>query len=236
MKDEERTATPGSWDVQVRQALMAVADPDRAPAMQAYMRGQFGFFGIPTPIRHKTLAPWLAPRQSADALIANARALWRMPERECQYAAIDLLSRQHRRLGVGEIEALLGLAQEKSWWDTVDGLAGIVGDILFVARQTEPTVTQCMDGALGHACLWVRRIAMLHQLGWRQHTDRQRLFGYALALAGEQDFFIRKAIGWALRDFARTDPQAVADFLNGPGRQLSSLSRREAGKHLDGVQ
>ena len=76
---------------------------------------------------------------------------------------------------------------------------------------------------------------MLHQLGWRQATDRERLFGAALTLAGETDFFIRKAIGWALRDFARSEPQAVVDFLNGPGSRLSSLSRREAGKHLSGV-
>lgn len=204
--------------------------------MSAYMRGQFPFFGIPTPIRRKAMGALIRMSQSAADLLENAQSLWSMPERECQYVAIDLLNRQHGVLRGGDVGALLDLVQAKSWWDTVDGLSGIVGDILLAARKDDAGVSQCMDEALRHANFWVRRVAMLHQLGWRQATDRQRLFGYALALAGEQEFFIRKAIGWALRDFARTDPQAVADFLNGPGKQLSSLSRREAGKHLSGIQ
>ena len=73
---------------------------------------------------------------------------------------------------------------------------------------------------------------MLHQLGWREHTDQERLFRYALTLAGETDFFIRKAMGWALRDFARTQPDAVRRFLSQHAEQLSGLTRREAGKHL----
>jgi 3-methyladenine DNA glycosylase AlkD len=187
-------------------------------------------------MRRKALGALIGVPQSASALLENARALWTIPERECQYVAVDLLNRQHRMLGVDDVGALLNLVQAKSWWDTVDGLSGIVGDILLAARKDDASVSQPMDEALRHANFWVRRVAMLHQLGWRQATDRQRLFGYAQALAGEQEFFIRKAIGWALRDFARTDPQAVADFLNGPGKQLSSLSRREAGKHLSGIQ
>lgn len=220
------------WPEQVRRALQAVADPQRAPAMQAYLRGQFVFFGIPAPRRRAAVAALLKPRQSADDLLANAQALWRMAERECQYVAVDLLARHHRMLAEGQLDDLLGLVQERSWWESVDGLAGVVGDVVRAARRTHPDVQQAMDAALTHANLWVRRVAMLHQLGWRGETDCRRLFGYALALADEPDFFIRKAVGWALRDYARSDPGAVVDFLNGPGRRLSSLSRREAGKHL----
>jgi 3-methyladenine DNA glycosylase AlkD len=89
-----------------------------------------------------------------------------------------------------------------------------------------------MDEALHHPSLWVRRVAMLHQLGWRQHTDSQRLFAHALALGGEKEFFIRKAIGWALRDLARTQPDAVREFLCTQAGNLSALTRREASKHL----
>lgn len=223
------------WPERVRQALLAAADPQRAPAMQAYLRGQFVFFGIPTPRRREAVAALLKPRQSADELLANARALWRMAERECQYVAVDLLARHHRMLAEGQLDDLLGLVQERSWWDSVDGLAGVVGDVVRAARRTNPDVQQAMDAALAHANLWVRRVAILHQLGWRGDTDCRRLFGYALALADEPDFFIRKAIGWALRDYARSEPGAVIDFLNGPGRGLSSLSRREAAKHLSGL-
>jgi 3-methyladenine DNA glycosylase AlkD len=89
-----------------------------------------------------------------------------------------------------------------------------------------------MDAALEHADFWLRRIAMLHQLGWRADTDVERLFGYARQLAPEAEFFIRKAIGWALRDYARHDPAAVGDFLARHAGVLSPLTRREAGKHL----
>jgi 3-methyladenine DNA glycosylase AlkD len=221
-----------TWPEAVRQTLLPLADPERASGMQAYMRSQFSFFGIQTPARRKAVTPLLRPRQNAAELLANATALWAMPERECQYVAVDLLARQVARLGMGELEALLALVQQKSWWDSVDGLAGIVGDIVRAASRSDPDAQQVMDAALRHPNLWVRRVAMLHQLGWRNETDRQRLFAYALRLANEPDFFIRKAIGWALRDFARHDPPAVGDFLNGPGKVLSPLSRREAAKHL----
>lgn len=224
-----------AWPEQVCRALLALADPQRAPAMQAYMRGQFEFFGIPTLVRRQAVAALVRPRQTAGELLANAKALWAMPERECQYVAVDLLARQHRTLGMGDIPAILDLVQTKSWWDSVDGLAGVVGDVVHAARIADTSAQRAMDAALRHDNLWVRRIAMLHQLGWRGDTDRERLFCYALSLAGEADFFIRKAIGWALRDFARHEPRVVVDFLNGAGRGLSPLSRREAGKHLSGV-
>jgi 3-methyladenine DNA glycosylase AlkD len=89
-----------------------------------------------------------------------------------------------------------------------------------------------MDRWLSHSNLWVRRVAMLHQLGWKAQTDEARLLRYALALAPETDFFIRKAIGWALRDHARTRPEAVRAFLLQHAQRLSGLTRREAGKHL----
>ncbi|HLO62738.1 MAG TPA: DNA alkylation repair protein [Azonexus sp.] len=235
MNSPVRAGLAVDWPGQVRRALQALADPQRAPAMQAYMRGQFEFFGIPTRARRQAVAALVRPRQTAGELLANAKALWAMPERECQYVAVDLLARQHRTLGMGDIPAILDLAQAKPWWDSVDGLASVVGDVVRVARIADASAQQVMDAALRHDNLWVRRIAMLHQLGWRGDTDRERLFGYTLALAGEADFFIRKAIGWALRDFARHEPQVVIDFLNGAGRGLSALSRREAGKHLSGV-
>lgn len=100
------------------------------------------------------------------------------------------------------------------------------------AKTAQPQVQSRMDDCLAHTHLWVRRVAMLHQLGWKAHTDQHRLFRYALALASEKDFFIRKAIGWALRDHARHQPDAVRAFLAQHAQQLSGLTRREAGKHL----
>lgn len=208
-------------------ALALQADPVRAPAMRAYMRDQFHFLGIPTPARSAAIKPVAAALRGAAAgeLLALADALWGQEEREYQYVALDLLAKHWRTLGPSELPALMALVRRKSWWDTVDALAGIVGDVL---RGTH----QGMDEALAHEDFWVRRIALLHQLGWYGNTDEERLFRYALALRGEKEFFIQKAIGWALRDYARHAPDAVRDFLAGPGTGLAPLSRREAAKHL----
>lgn len=221
---------PQDWTPEVRRQLEPLADAERAAAMAAYMRHRFAFFGIPTPVRRQAVRPWLRAPQTAAELLAHAGQLWAMAERECQYVAVDLLARQVKRLGPENLPALLALVREKSWWDSVDGLAGVIGDLLRPLPPAEAGAA--MAAALRDDSLWVRRVAMLHQLGWREATDSRRLFDYARQLAGEPDFFIRKAIGWALRDYARHAPLAVRDFLLGEGRSLSTLSKREAGKHL----
>jgi 3-methyladenine DNA glycosylase AlkD len=211
----------------IKAALSAIALPGRAEPMRAYMRKQFAFIGIPTPLRRKALRPLLKELKGSHSghLLELARKLWALPEREYQYAALDLLAGRYKTLSVDEIPALLALAQDKSWWDTVDGLAAIIGAILAGRHDG-------MDAALISSNMWVRRIAMLHQLGWRDKTDRGRLFAYARALAAEREFFIQKAIGWALRDYARHDPEAVRAFLRAEKDVLAPLSYREANKHI----
>ena len=218
---------------QIEGALRALADAQQAQPMRAYMQDQFAFLGIHATPRRQALRAlpglkdWTAP-----ALLALAEALWALPEREFQYAAVDLLAKYHRQLDLQSLPSLIALVQRKSWWDSVDALAGVVGDILLQARQQGHDGQHTMDSCLGHSNLWVRRVAMLHQLGWKEQTDENRLLTYALRLASEPDFFIRKAIGWALRDYARTRPEAIRAFLAQHGQVFSGLTRREAGKHL----
>lgn len=108
--------------------------------------------------------------------------------------------------------------------------------LLKAARAHTPQAQATMDAALQHESLWVRRVAMIHQLGWRDHTDETRLFGYARSLAAESDFFIRKAIGWAFRDYAWHAPQAVSGFLSASQDILSPLTLREAAEHLPPIR
>ena len=224
----------------IEAALRAQADAQQAPPMKAYMLGQFEFLGIRAGPRREALKQALQglPKFTgvADELLALAHALWQLPEREFRYTAIDLLAKHHKRLDVGDLPSILALVQADPWWDTVDGLAGVVGDVLLRAKASQPDVQRHMDACLVHPHLWVRRVAMLHQLGWRDQTDQARLFRYALTLAPETDFFIRKAMGWALRDHARTQSDAVRQFLAQHAAQLSGLTRREAGKHLGLMQ
>jgi 3-methyladenine DNA glycosylase AlkD len=208
--------------------LASVAEPARAPAMRAYMRDQFEYLGIPTPQRRLAAKPLLKQLKGAapEILLQHASQLWEQPLREYQYIAIDLLAMHWKQLDVTHLPALFSLVQRKSWWDTVDGLAGVVSDVL--RHQHDD-----MDDALNHNNFWMRRIALLHQLGWRDKTDAERLFAYCLARAHEKEFFIQKAIGWALRDYARHAPDEVSDFTQWHRAKLSALSFREANKHLD---
>jgi 3-methyladenine DNA glycosylase AlkD len=195
--------------------------------MRAYMRDQFAFLGVGTPQRRAACKDVLRPLKGAgaDALLGHARVLWTLHEREYQYVALDMLAMHWKELNSADIPALLELVQDKSWWDTVDALAGIIGKVL---RHDH----DYMDEALRDNNMWVRRIALLHQLGWRNKTDEQRLFEYALTLAHEKEFFIQKAIGWALRDYARHAPDAVRLFTHKEKERLAPLSFREANKHL----
>ena len=218
---------------ELRIALETAADPTRAAPMQAYMRNQFVFLGVAAPQRRLAARGLLAGLKGidADVLLDHAQLLWQQPQREYQHVALDMLALHRRQLGVEYLPALLGLARQRAWWDSVDGMAGIVGDVLRAEQQRGGDGHAHMVPALRHEDFWLRRIAMLHQLGWRADTDAGWLFGAALALGPEDEFFIRKAIGWALRDYARHAPAEVLAFATQHRQQLSALTRREALKH-----
>lgn len=224
-----------TFEIAIRRELPLCADDSLALQMKAYMRDQFVFIGVQTP-RRRALTIAVDKRCEAPgdgtALMVQAESLWDLPQREYTYVAIDYLKRHQRLLDQSHVERLLALAQKKSWWDSVDGLASIVGATIRHDIARGSGGQEQMDAAVVHPSMWVRRIAMIHQLGWRALTDTGRLFGYASRLAHEQEFFIRKAIGWSLRDYARHDPGAVREFIRRQGHALSALSVREASKHL----
>lgn len=213
------------------QRLSAARDPARAAAMSAYMRGQFPYFGVPAPglraIEKAAFAGLPAPAESD--LRAVAVSCWSRPEREFQYAACDFLIRHRRAAGPHFLATLPELIRAKPWWDTTDPLATrVVGDLV----RRHPTLLPEMDAWSTAENMWLVRTAILHQLHFGEATDTQRLFGYCARQADHPDFFIRKAIGWALRQHARTDPSAVRSFLEAHKNTLSPLSTREAAKHL----
>lgn len=231
MAGKKSSSPSNNFCIAVQAALAHAADATKAAGMRAYMRHQFVYLGITTPQRRaavKVLVRDFAPVQSA-ALKAAALALWAIEPREYQYAAADLLARHQAALSLDDLPWILELVQTKSWWDTVDCFPKIVGGIVLRAGAKGRGE---MDRAVKHENLWVRRIAMLHQLGLRHQVDTVRLFKYADTLAPENEFFIRKAIGWALRDYAWHDWRAVENYLNGAKEKLSGLSYREASKNF----
>lgn len=227
--------TPDALAAAIEARLRPLANPERAAPMRAYLLGQFDFLGIATPARRAAIKDLVAqPLAGGEAVLAAAERLWRLPERECRYAAIDLLRRQQRQLEPSHLPAIQALLLREPWWETVDGLVAVIGAILLEANKGGEGRQHEMDAWVGHDSFWVRRAAVLHQLGWRLETDEQRLGAYCLRLANEREFFIRKAIGWALRDYARWNPDFVRDFVAENAGCLSRLTVREACRRLQG--
>jgi 3-methyladenine DNA glycosylase AlkD len=233
--DRSRPLAPAAFVRAVSKLLVPAGNPALRPWMRAYMKNQFEFLGVKTPVRRAFTAELIRMQKgaTADELLRSARMLWALPEREYQFVAIDLLGRHVRTLTPKHLPALFSLVRKKSWWDTVDALAAtVIGRVVLNARAERPDIQNEMDKALQSPNLWVRRVAILHQLGWREGTDSGRLFTYALTCGHEREFFIRKAIGWALRDYARHAPGDVRGFLSANRDKLSPLKVREAAKHL----
>lgn len=188
------------------------ADPRRAAQAQAYMKDVAPFLGLPTPLRRELSRTVLAgtPRPDETDCTAIALRCWELPEREYAYFAVDYLRRHVKRLSSGFLPVARHLVTTVSWWDTVDLLAAhVVGGLV----AADPKLKSEMDAWIEDDDLWVARTALLHQLRHKDATDTERLFAYCLRQSGHPDFFIRKAIGWCLREYAKTDPDAVRDFV-----------------------
>jgi 3-methyladenine DNA glycosylase AlkD len=208
------------------------ANAARAAGAEAYLRNQFRFIGLTTPLRRaldRQARQGLPPPTERD-LLKFARACWNRPQREFQHAAVDALARWERILTPRALPALERLITTKSWWDTVDGLAPrVVGPLVL----RTPALVETIDRWLASDNLWLQRSAIIHQLHYKARTNEARLFRYCRLRAGCADFFVRKAIGWALREYSKTRPDAVRAFLARHGAALSGLSRREAMKRFD---
>lgn len=216
----------------VTRAFEGARDPEKGPAMKAYMRDQFAFLGISSPARvalGRDAIVGTAEPTEAD-LIAVSHALWTKPEREFQYFAAWYLRRHQKILTAEFIDTARHLITTKPWWDTIDELAqNVIGPLVLRDRA----LVAVMDTWIEDNDFWLARAAILHQNRWRAETDAERLFRYCTRREADTEFFIRKAIGWALREYTRVDPDAVRRFVREHDTTLSGLSKREALKWLD---
>ena len=217
---------------ELRAAFMGVADPAKAPEMAAYTKGQFAYLGISAGDRRVASKPIVqeAKGLEADALLAQVEALWSEPEREFHYVGMDAIRAGAKHLAPVHLPRVRSLILQTPWWDTVDSLAvHTVGPMV----TNHPELVHEMDDWIESDELWIARTAIVHQLMYKDRTDTNRLFTYCEMQMEHTDFFMRKAIGWALRQYARTDPDAVRAFVDTHEDALSGLSKREALKHLD---
>lgn len=202
--------------------------------MQRYMKSRMPFYGVQAPtVRNLTrrlvdehsLETWDDWDDSVRALFDEAT------HREERYVALGIAGhRRHRRFrDARSLEMYRHLAVTGAWWDLVDTIAGQVGEILREHREDAEPVVRAWGT---DADLWLRRLAILAQLKHRDATDRRLLEDTITANLDDDDFFVRKAIGWALREYGKTDPAWVRDYVETHRGQLSALSAREALKHL----
>ena len=208
--------------------LKAVASPDDAAAMKAYMKNKFEFLGVKTPARRKLAKTFF--KQQTDSVIdwVFINESWDNPYRELQYAALDYLEIRKKLLTPSDLPRLKKLAQTKSWWDTIDFLDRLVGSIIARFPETKEII-------LSWSCdkdFWLRRLAIDHQLLRKEETDTELLEKILVNNLGQTEFFINKAIGWALRDYSETNPDWVRDFIERHQAEMAALSIREGSKYL----
>ncbi len=214
--------------------LSNAGDPARREPMTAYMKHHFAFLGIPAPVRDSLMKAVFKglTKPTADDVLAFAAAMWELPEREYQYVGVGLLHRYDKLLPPSALPELERLITTKSWWDSVDELAGHpVGSIV----RRHPEQRSVMDAWLVSDNMWLTRTAIIHQIHARDDTDEAWLFNACATRATDTEFFVRKAIGWALRSHAHRGPaqaDAVRAFIAAHDSRLSGLSKREALKRV----
>lgn len=218
---------------------------ENAEKQAAYLRHQFEFIGLKTPER-RLLSKDFLKEKKADKQIdwELVFEFWNLPEREFQYLALDYLHQMKKWLIFDDMEKIKKLTVSKSWWDTVDALDELVGQLLLTGREqateNDSTAYEQVKSLVKEWAqvenFWIRRIAIDCQLSFKNQTDLELLsYNIEKNLLGSSfadEFFITKAIGWALRDLAKTNSAWVRKFIEEHENKMSKLSIREASKHL----
>jgi 3-methyladenine DNA glycosylase AlkD len=216
----------------IQDELRGLADPGKAVSMQAYLKTDMPFYGVQAKDRARIFREIKSRHAPADQAeyVELACALWELPHREEKYLAVAVAGGFGRYVVPGSLPFYRRLIVEGAWWDLVDDVAVhiIRRLVLTYPDETWPTI----DGWNEDENLWLRRTSIICQVGAKERTDQERLFRFCEARIGEKDFFIRKAIGWALREYAKTKPEEVAGFVVAHRNELAGLSFREATKHI----
>lgn len=217
--------SPTAYYQLVRDLFREKGNPDMAQTQMWYLRNQFEFFGLKMP-------QWMALTKEihkehgfpeGEDLKTLARLCFEDDHREMHYFALETVQRALKTQPSEFIEFLEELILSRSWWDTVDWVNKLVGlHFLRFPELTRPVTERWM--ASGN--IWLQRVSMIFQLTYKDKTDAALLFDYVRRLAGSKEFFIQKGAGWALRQYSKTNPEAVRQFVE--STPLAPLTRREA--------
>jgi 3-methyladenine DNA glycosylase AlkD len=219
----------------IRAALRNHADPAKAPMMQAYMKSSMPYLGVQTPVHRRLCREVFRshPLASFHTWRDTVLTLWRAARyREERYAAIGLAGDQPYRdfRTLRAVPLYKEMLTTGAWWDYVDAIA--TQQIAEILRKSPAQMSAILRRWAINDDIWLRRSAILGQLHFKSETDLTLLYDCIRPSLGRPEFFLRKAIGWALRQYARTNPAEVLQYVHDHQDQLSPLSRREALKHL----
>lgn len=211
-------------------------DPKMAGQMAAYMRNNFEFYGLPAGLRRELAKPYIKEGKKAKSIDWNLLTeLFSNPYREINYFGLNLLKVQSHLLTIDDFENLVALAKIRPWWDTIDNIDSIIGTLGYGNKDFEEKILILA----ANDNFWLRRIAIGHQRKYKDKTDPDllaKIIKINLNIPPrdkDEEFFINKAIGWALREYSKTKPDWVRSFLDNQANDLSNLSIREASKYLD---
>lgn len=208
-------------------------DQDSAIKQEAYLRNQFKFIGMPKPSRSKVEKPFIqrSKELTIEQLIDLVYALARLEEREYLYCSQQMLIANAKRFELRHVCDLIGVTLFNPWWENTDGFASFVHKWL---KAKPYYVREFVEMYYKDDEMWIRRLAIISQLGLKKDVDfviLKRAIKYNMKY---DEFFIQKAIGWALRDYSKYNPQGVEEFIDKNEEKLSKLAIREGSKYLGG--
>ena len=215
--------------LEIIDCLEARADNARALDMSKYMKNKFEFFGVGASVRNEIWKPYFKEAKKTKKIDWDfIEICFKHDKTECQYTAAYYLKYMKKFLVEDDIPKLKELVLTKSWWDTVDILDKVIGSIIYNNKNLYPIILEWSKDDN----IWLRRVAIDHQLLRKENTDEQLLEKILINNLNHKEFFVNKAIGWALRDYSKTNPQWARNFIEVHKENMASLSIREASKYL----
>ena len=201
-----------------------------AESMEKYMQDKFRFLGVRGATRTEIYKKYFPDARKTKVIDWDfVERCWNKEEREFQYVVVYYLKTMQRFLKRDDISRLKYLIVTKSWWDTVDLLAKVVGSLVIRIKGYDQIMLEWSEDSN----IWLKRVAILYQLSLKEKVDKQVLESILVNNLGDSEFFINKAIGWALRDYSKFNPEWVREFIEKNKNGMANLSIREASKYLD---
>lgn len=214
---------------EIKNCFETKANYENSLQMTAYMKNQFHFFGLKTPSRRACYHQFLKDSKKSREIDWNfLNTCWSAKEREFQYLVIDYLKHMEQQISMTDFDKVEHFVRTKQWWDSIDPLSKIIGRI---GQKDEEFDSLMREWSTDHD-FWIRRVAILHQLHFKDETNAALLEEILLNNLGSNEFFINKAIGWALREYSKTHSNWVREFIENNYESLDKLSIREGSKYI----